>query len=415
VDRLQRSFKESVELDDLRKDGKLEIHFIRENLVISKDSNSSEIQRWDLAVFVAKSYVLQISDNVKRTFDQKIKQGEIIGVAPIGYLNSVDDNGNKTVIPDPDRSYHIQEVFELYSTGNHSMEAVAKIMRDKGLNTVRGATIGRRQVELILKNTFYYGWQIHKGKLYPHKYQPIIIQDLFDKCKEVFRGYDGKTKNHSDKPYIFQGLIKCSNCGCAITPEFKKNKYVYYHCTNHKGTCKKVYLNQNELLKPVMEVLRNISLSQEMIDDITEDLSNYEKSKNNFHEEQLKRLRTNYDNTDRKLSMMYEDRLDGRLTADEYDKKLEEFRGEQNKLLGEMKQYEQANTSYYITANQVLSLAQRAAEIFESSEVYEKRQLLEFVFQNFQLKGKNLLYKLKTPFDTVLLAGATPKGATWGG
>jgi site-specific DNA recombinase len=33
VDRLQRSFKESVLLDDLRKTGKLDIHFIRENLV----------------------------------------------------------------------------------------------------------------------------------------------------------------------------------------------------------------------------------------------------------------------------------------------------------------------------------------------------------------------------------------------
>ena len=34
VDRLQRSFKESVLLDEFRKEGKLDIHFIRENLVI---------------------------------------------------------------------------------------------------------------------------------------------------------------------------------------------------------------------------------------------------------------------------------------------------------------------------------------------------------------------------------------------
>ncbi|MDD4529858.1 MAG: recombinase family protein, partial [Bacteroidales bacterium] len=75
VDRLQRSFKESVELDALRKEGKLELHFIRENLIVHKDSNSSEIQRWDLATFVAKSFVLQISDNVKRTFSNKVKLG----------------------------------------------------------------------------------------------------------------------------------------------------------------------------------------------------------------------------------------------------------------------------------------------------------------------------------------------------
>jgi site-specific DNA recombinase len=36
----------------------------------------------------------------------------------------------------------------------------------------------------------------------------------------------------------------------------------------------------------------------------------------------------------------------------------------------------------------VLSLAQRSREIFESSEVDEKRQLLKFVFQNLELKDK---------------------------
>jgi site-specific DNA recombinase len=95
VDRLQRGFKESVLLDDLRKSGKLELHFIRENLIIHKDSNSSEIQRWDLAVFVAKSYVLQISDNVKRTNEKMIADGKLISKAPVGYMNTEDENGRR--------------------------------------------------------------------------------------------------------------------------------------------------------------------------------------------------------------------------------------------------------------------------------------------------------------------------------
>ncbi len=38
VDRLQRSFKESVVLLDLLKQGKLALHFLRERLVLDKDS-----------------------------------------------------------------------------------------------------------------------------------------------------------------------------------------------------------------------------------------------------------------------------------------------------------------------------------------------------------------------------------------
>jgi site-specific DNA recombinase len=35
IDRVQRSFKESVVLEELRKEGKVEIHFMREGLVKS--------------------------------------------------------------------------------------------------------------------------------------------------------------------------------------------------------------------------------------------------------------------------------------------------------------------------------------------------------------------------------------------
>src|SRR3989338_904724 len=63
IDRLQRSFKESVLLEEFHKQGKLEIHFLRENLVIHQNSNSSELTRWDIAVLFARNFVLQISDN----------------------------------------------------------------------------------------------------------------------------------------------------------------------------------------------------------------------------------------------------------------------------------------------------------------------------------------------------------------
>lgn len=48
-----------------------------------------------------------------------------------------------------------------------------------------------------------------------------------------------------------------------------------------------------------------------------------------------------------------------------------------------MVRHEKADHNFYVTANtanMVMSLATRAKEIFESSEVNEKRQLLNLVF-----------------------------------
>lgn len=68
--RLQRSFKEPTKLDDLRREGKVEIHFMREGLVLNDKSNSSDLLRWDIGVMIARSYVLQLSDNIKRFKEQ---------------------------------------------------------------------------------------------------------------------------------------------------------------------------------------------------------------------------------------------------------------------------------------------------------------------------------------------------------
>ena len=403
VDRLQRSFKESVELDALRKEGKLELHFIRENLIVHKDSNSSEIQRWDLATFVAKSFVLQISDNVKRTFSNKVKLGEIIGRAPIGYLNITDEiTEKKDVVVDKMRAEYICKIFKLYSTGNCSMKYLAKLMQEEGLNTKKGGKLGVRQIELILKNPFYYGYQLYKGDLYPHKYEPLISYELFLQCQKVKEGYKKTPRKVSEKPFVFQGLMTCANCGCRITPEFKKGRYVYYHCTDHKEICEKVYVNQDDLLKEVKAVFSKLVLSNEEKDKLVNSLKATEEGKNEFQKMQLKELRKENDQIDEKISIMYEDRLSGSITIDFYNKKFSELMEKKQENEFKMKRLNNANKNYYITANTILSLAQRAPEIFESSEPEEKKQLVNFVFQNLQLDGKKLLFKTKTPFERVL-------------
>jgi len=85
-----------------------------------------------------------------------------------------------------------------------------------------------------------------------------------------------------------------------------------------------------------------------------------------------------------------------------YLKKLKEYKEKQAELEAKMQSY--TDEKFYLTANTVLKLAQKAYEIFQSSEAVEKRQLLNFLLQNLQLKDGKLMFTMKTPFDTVLQA-----------
>src|SRR3989344_5945279 len=179
VDRLQRSFKESVQLDELRRAGKIEIHFYRENLVINKDSNSSDILRWDMAVMFAKSYVLQLSDNVKRKQEQMRRNGEWPGKPPIGYMGLYDDKGKRTdIVFNPAKFYLVKKMFELYATGNHSTITLRKEINRAGLKNEAGKILAPSMINHILNNTFYHGLAYSKTKntYYPHKYEPLITK-----------------------------------------------------------------------------------------------------------------------------------------------------------------------------------------------------------------------------------------------
>jgi hypothetical protein len=74
-------------------------------------------------------------------------------------------------------------------------------------------------------------------------------------------------------------------------------------------------------------------------------------------------------------------------------------------FLKEISQYfddiSKGDEGFHVTANMVLSLAKRARQIFESSEVEEKRLLLNFVFQNLELKDKKLLIHYREPFKMI--------------
>jgi len=80
-----------------------------------------------------------------------------------------------------------------------------------------------------------------------------------------------------------------------------------------------------------------------------------------------------------------------------YDKKLKEYKEKQQDLFIQMEEHSKADEDFYLTASKVLDLASRALQIFESSEVTEKRTLLNFLLQNPVLSSRNLLFKPEEP------------------
>ena len=74
----------------------------------------------------------------------------------------------------------------------------------------------------------------------------------------------------------------------------------------------------------------------------------------------------------------------------------------QYELNDKLKRVIEADESYSITLIALLNICSRAPELFESSKVEQKRQLINFLLSSLQLRGKKLEYTLKKPFDVLV-------------
>ena len=152
---------------------------------------------------------------------EKAKQGIWPHQPPLGYINN---KSARTIEIDSDKAQLVKRLFELYSTGEYSLLSVRNKIDAEGLKSRTGTLLPKSRVESILRNPFYCGEFIWKGNRYSGIHTPIITRELFTKVQHVLRG-KGKSKGTKGK-FAFTGLLKCNKCGCLITAEIKKNKYI---------------------------------------------------------------------------------------------------------------------------------------------------------------------------------------------
>ena len=123
----------------------------------------------------SKLFITSLSDNVKRSFQKKLADGTILGAAPLGYLNTTDEHGKRTVILDPDRAFIIKKLFEEYAKGLSSFKDLHQLAKSMGLRGKKKTEcITASQIHELIQNPFYMGIMRYKGKLYPHIYPRLI-------------------------------------------------------------------------------------------------------------------------------------------------------------------------------------------------------------------------------------------------
>ena len=173
---------------------------------------------------MAKNYVDNLGEEVKKGMREKAEHGHWPSMAPIGYINNP---ATHRIEPDPVRAPLMAEVFRLYGSGAYSLKGLLAKAHAIGLTHPRtGRRLFKSELHRLLHNSIYTGDFVWDGKAYKGSHQPVITREAFDEVQAVLRRKP--RARYPKQRYALTGLLRCARCGCVMTAERKKGKYIYY-------------------------------------------------------------------------------------------------------------------------------------------------------------------------------------------
>jgi len=398
TDRLSRNFRDIATLDKLMNDGGLIIHLVKENAQMSADSKSHEKFMFGIKALMAKNYCDNLSEEVKKGMREKAEQGEYPGgTVAYGYRR---DRETGRIVQDPERAHLIPQIYQLYADNQLSLRGLAKWARERSLTTPRsGRPITMNMIERILKNPFYYGIFQWNGRLYPGNHEPLISKGLFDRANASFHRVDKVQSGR--KKFAFGNLMTCARCGCKITAERKKGKYVYYRCTGMRGGCDLEYVREERIVEQFESFMGPLVMTHDEAQEVLEELTkDQRKSDQRIEAEQL-RIRKRLTQLDTWTEKAYMDRLEGLIADDQWKKLSVQWDAERVDLQSQLAQLDNENPDFMPTALSILELSQKLPALWDAQNNFEKRKLVDLLYSNSQLNGATLSLTYKKPFNYI--------------
>lgn len=407
-DRISRNAGDLAMIVDLMDAGKLECVQTYSQLFINEGTSKFMFQ---MLGSQAKLENDQKSENVKRGNREKLKHGDWINSASFGYLN---DKATTKIVIDPERAPYVSQIFELYSTGLYSLQGISSLLFEKGLRTKGGNKVHTSQIHKIINKTFYYGVMESNGKFYQGNHEPLVSQKVFEQC-QIISGNKSRPRAKT-KGFTLSGFIKSEKCGCAITAELKKEKYIYYHCTNGKGICDQKSYNTNEkvLHDSIAKDMEKLTISPKMVDIVYKAKLEELEQTDSFHNHTLDTTRKALNSLSQNKSRLIDTFTAGDIDEDLYREKLTALDNKKVNLAKQIQEIEQNNPDPLATIELTYKRFKQGytmSKRYSGASPDEKRIILSEALSNSTLLDRNMAnIQYKSPYDVL---ARTPVNASF--
>lgn len=323
LDRLSRGVRNYYKVLDV-----LDEHGVFWQTVFEKYDSSTASGRLHINIMlsVAENESAQTSERIRSVFKTKVESKELIsGKIPIGLKRE-----NKKLVIDKNKKQVILDAFQFYKETTSAYQTFQKLdlkYPELQLNYMR--------TYRILTNKLYIGTkQTRYGDI--ENFCPAIINKIdFENTQRYLKKNARKPSAKNSGGYIFQGLLKCAECGYTLGGKFysknNESSRYYYICKRHhlsmKCSCK---TNFNEI-KIEEKLLKEFKIQLEKY------ISDYEYKEKHYKEIDMSKEINSIENKLSKLKDLY---IRDLIRIEDYEKDYKEFVAQLDELYKQQEKIE---------------------------------------------------------------------------
>lgn len=229
----------------------------------------------------------------------------------------------------------------------------------------------------------------------------MVTLSEFEKVQELL-GRPGRPRRKTyDFPYT--GLIRCGECGFAVTAEHKTNRfgshYTYYHCSWRRLDyhCTQRSVSAEQLDLQMARFLEETALPERFHSFEAGRLERLVAHDEDFIEKQKRALENQAAAIDRQLSNLKKLRIRDILDDAEFLEERQNLTRESMRVAQELQKLAEASDRFE-PAELLVAFSKEAASRFQTGSPDEKRLILQIVGSNPRLQDRELKIDAAKPF-----------------
>jgi len=335
--------------------------------------------------------------DIRYKMGEKAKRGGTLGRAPLGYMNireRFDGREVRTVVVDPERAPYVVMAFELYATGQYSLERLAEELTVRGLRTRPGrypaGSVSDSKLHTMLRDRYYLGVITYNDAEYPGRHEALVSQELFDQVQAVLdaSGVSGERRRTHD--HYLKGTIWCDRCRengrrhrLIITKATGRRgvDYFYFLCRGRQeGVCDLPHLPMEHVEEAVLRYWSTQRLSEDFIARVRTNLGTVVDEMTTSLRLMREQLKTELAKIDRQEENLLDLAADGSLPSDKVRTRLTRLQDERKDIQSRLATSDERLANGAAVLDTQLDLLEHPQELYRQLTDHGRRLLNQAVF-----------------------------------